>query len=254
MREIRLMTVVVAFILLRMLNEAAALDEVKPTMPTLTVTGRGHLTIAPDMAYIAFGMQTAGKTLAETQRQNTSAMQRVVDRLGTLSIDHEHIQTSSFTVSPQYKPAPKRSGDGSPSTPEIIGYTVSNQVTVEVLELEKVGPLIEQVLAAGANQFQGLQWALRQPQQAKLGALRQAVVTAREKALHLSESLKLKLLRLINVSEGDAVVRTLAPSPRSMMAMDAAGGEPPIFGGEMKIEATVTLVCEIAQNDGVPAP
>jgi hypothetical protein len=39
-----------------------------------------------------------------------------------------------------------------------------------------------------------------------------------------------------------------------MMAMDAGGGEPPIFGGEMKVEATVTLVYEIAQNDTVPAP
>ena len=38
-----------------------------------------------------------------------------------------------------------------------------------------------------------------------------------------------------------------------MMAMDAGGSEPPILGGEMKVEATVTLVYEIAQNDGVPA-
>ena len=123
-----------------------------------------------------------------------------------------------------------------------------------MFEPEKVASVIEQALAGGANHFQGFQWALKEPQQAKLGAMKQAVITAREKALQLSESLKLKLLRLISVSEGEAVTRPLSASPRSMVAMDAGSGESPVFGGEMKVEATVTLVYEIAQNDTVPAP
>jgi uncharacterized protein YggE len=35
---------------------------------------------------------------------------------------------------------------------------------------------------------------------------------------------------------------------RSTMAMDSGGGEPPIFSGEMKVEATVTLAYEIARD------
>ena len=45
-------------------------------------------------------------------------------------------------------------------TPEIIGYMVSNQVTVEVFNPERISAVIEQALAAGANHFQGVQWAL----------------------------------------------------------------------------------------------
>ncbi len=240
--------------LLGLPSVGTALDDSKQAVPTLTVTGEGHLAIAPDMAYVAFGMQTLGKSLAEAQRQNSHVMQKVIDRLSDLQIDKAHIQTSSFTVSPQYKSPPKRSSDMSPATPEIIGYMVRNQVTVELSNPEKVAIVIEQTLAAGANQFQGLQWALKDEQQAKLGAMKQAVASAREKAVTLSESLKLKLLRVINVNEGGHVVRPLSHSSRSMMAMDAGGGEPPILGGEMKVEATVTLVYEIAQNDTVPAP
>ena len=235
-------------------GQASALDEMKPAVPTLTVTGTGHLTLAPDMAYVTFGMQTVGKSLTEAQRRNNSVMQKVIDRLGDLAIDQTHIQTSSFTVSPQYNPAPKRSNDVSSTPSEIMGYLVSNQITVELLQPEKVPAVIEQALAAGANHFQGLQWALNAPQQAKLGAMKQAVVTARAKAATLSDSLKLKLVRLISVGEGDAVIRSLSASPRSMMAMDAGGGVPPVFGGEMKVEATVTLVYEVAQNDSIPAP
>ena len=242
------------FMLLVLPSIALALDDSKPAVPTLTVTGTGHLAIAPDMAYVMFGMQTLGKSLAEAQRQNSSVMQRVIDRLSELQIDKARIQTSSFTVSPQYKPPPKRNGDALPVAPEIIGYMVSNQVTVELFNPEKVTVVIEQALAAGANHFLGLQWALKDEQQAKLGAMKQAVAKAREKAVTLGESLKVKLVRLISVNEGGQVVRPMSHTSRSMMAMDAGGSEPPILGGEIKVEATVTLVYEVAQNDAVPAP
>ncbi len=228
-------------------------DDSKPAVPILTVTGTGNLAIAPDMAYVTFGVQTVAKSLPEAQHHNSHVMQKVIDRLSELHIDQARIQTSSFSVSPQFKLPPKRNGDAPPVTPEIIGYMVSNQVTVEVFNPDKIAAVIEQTLAAGANHFQGVQWALKDEQRAKLGAMKQAVVTAREKAATLSESLKLKLLRLISVSEGGHVARPMSHSSRSMMAMDAGGGEPPIFGGEMKVEATVTLVYEIAQNDSIPA-
>lgn len=247
-------TVVLALILLGIPSFAVSHDDSKPAVPILTVTGTGNLAIAPDMAYVTFGMQTVAKSLADAQRHNSNVMQKVIDRLNELHIDKARIQTSSFSVSPQFKPPPKRNGDVPPVTPEIIGYMVSHQVTVEVFNPEKVPAVIEQTLAAGANHFQGLQWALKDEQQAKLGAMKQAVVTAREKAATLSDSLKLKLLRLISVNEGGHTVRPMSHTSRSMMAMDAGGGEPPIFGGEMKVEATVTLVYEIAQNDSVPAP
>ncbi|MEP7152662.1 MAG: SIMPL domain-containing protein [Nitrospira sp.] len=240
-------------LLLALPGFALAHDESKPAVPILTVTGTGNLAIAPDMAYVTFGMQTVAKSLADAQRHNSNVMQKVIDRLSELHVDKARIQTSSFSVSPQFKPPPKRNGDAPPVTPEIIGYMVSNQVTVEVFNPEKIGAVIEQTMAAGANHFQGVQWALKDEQQAKLGAMKQAVITAREKAVTLSDSLKLKLLRLINVNEGGHMVRPMSHTSRSMMAMDTGGGEPPIFGGEMKVEATVTLVYEIAQNDIIPA-
>ena len=42
------------------------------------------------------------------------------------------------------------------------------------------------------------------------------------------------------------MARPMLHSSPTMMAMDAGGSEAPILGGEMKVEATVTLVYEIA--------
>ena len=243
-----MVVVAILMVLLAFPTVAQAHDETKLETPTLTVTGTGQLAVAPDTAFVTFGMETAGKSLAEAQRQNNKVMSKVMERLRELQIEKERIQTSSFTVSPQYKPPPKRPADAPPTPPEIIGYMVSNNVTVEVRNTEKVAAVIEESLASGANHFQGLHWALRDEQEAKLSALKQAAARAREKATALSEALKVKLVRLISANEGSHVVRQAPYASRSMMAVAAGGNEPPIFSGEMKVEATVTLVYEIGHE------
>jgi uncharacterized protein YggE len=221
-------------------------DEV-PAKPAVTVTGHGEMSLAPDTAFVTLGMETTGKTVAEAQRQNRMVMNKVAERLRALQIENERIQTASFTVSPQYKPPAKRS-EAPDGPPEIIGYIISNTMAVEVRSLDKVVPVIEESLAAGANQFQGLHWALRDEQVAKLTALKQAAVKAREKAAALSEALKVKLIRLLNATEESRVVGPMPKMARSMMPMEAGGGEVPVFAGEIKVEATVTLIYEVGQE------
>lgn len=221
-------------------------DETKPETPTLTVSETGTLTHAPDTAFVTFGLDSPGKLLAEAQRQNSAVMSKIMDRLRDLQIDKELIQTSSFTVSPHYRPPPKRSADAPPATPEIVGYVVSNMVTVEIRVLDKVGTVIEEVLKAGANSFQRLHWGLHDEQSARLSALKQAAAKAREKAMVLSEALHVKLVRVLSISEGGHMVRPASPVAR--MAMDSGAGEVSVSPGELKIEAMVTLVYEIAPD------
>ena len=157
-------------------------DETKPETATLTVSETGTVPHAPDTAYVTFGLETAGKSLAEAQKKNSTTMSKVLDRLRDLQIEKDRIQTSSFTVSPQYRPPSNRHADAPPMSPEIIGYVVSNMVTVEIRVIEKVGAGIEEVLKAGANNFQGLHWGLRDEQPVRLSALKQAAARAREKS------------------------------------------------------------------------
>lgn len=221
-------------------------DETRPEMPTLTVSETGTVSHAPDTAFVTFGVDSPSKSLAEAQKRNSAVMSKVMDRLRELQIDKERVQTSSFTVSPQYRPPPNRPSDAPSAFPEIVGYIVSNMVTVEIRVLDRVGTVIEEVLKAGANSFQGVHWALRDEQSVRLSALKQAAAKAREKAAVLSEALHLKLVRVLSVSEGGHMIRPASHVAR--MAMEASAGEVPISPGELKIEATVTLVYEIAPN------
>jgi len=224
--------------------------EDKLEFPMLTVSATGALQLSPDTAVVTLGMETVGKSLVEAQQQNAAAMQKVVERLLQSGIEKERVQTASFTVTPQYKPQPpRRTGEILPTEPEIIGYTVGNMLTVEVRDLEKVGKVIDGALAAGANRFHGLHWSLRDEHQPRLQALRLAAAKAREKAQALSEALGVKLVRILTASEGGAQVI----APRSFMARTmgsamAAEAAVPISPGEMKVEASVTLIYEIRRD------
>ena len=241
-------SLLLAWLLLVPLTTWAA--EAKPETSTLTVSGTGTLSLAPDTAFITLGMETAGKALAETQQQNAVAMQKVMERVLQSGIEKERIQTSSFTVTPQYKPQPRRSsGEAVPTEPEIIGYTVSNMMTVEVRDLEKVGQVIDTALTAGANRFHGLHWTLRDERQPRLRALKMAAAQAREKAQALGEALDVKLVRILTANEGGAQV--IYPRPfmaRSASAAMAAEVSVPISSGELKVEASVTLIYEIRRD------
>jgi uncharacterized protein len=226
---------------------AAVAHDEAPQKPVLTVTGHGDMSLAPDTAFVTLGMETTGRTVSDAQRQNRLSMNKVAERLKALQIENERIQTASFSVSPQHKPPPKRS-DTPSGSPEIIGYVVSNTMTIEVRNVDKVGAVIEESLAAGANQFQSLHWALQDDRQPKLEALKEAASKAREKAAALSEALKVKLIRLLTVSEDSHLARPVGKMARSMMALEAGGGETPVFSGEIRVEATVTLMYEIAQE------
>ncbi len=240
------MWIVWVLVLLGLPITVQAHDETKPDTSTLTVSETGIVARAPDTAFVTFGLETAGKSLAETQKRNSAAMSKVMDRLGDLQIDKERIQTSSFTVSPHYRPTPNRPTDAPPVPPEIVGYVVGNMVTVEIRALDRVGTVIEEVLKAGANSFRGLHWGLREEQSAHLSALKQAAAKAREKAAVLGEALHVKLVRIVSVNEGGRMLRPAAPMAR--MAMEASAADVSISPGELKVEASVTLVYEIAPN------
>lgn len=239
------MVLLAAFLLVPL--PARGADGIKHEIPTLAVSSTGTISVSPDTAFVTFGTETAGKSLADAQRQNSAIMLKVLSRLLDLKIDKERIQTSSFTVNPQYRQPPKRPSDAPPAPPEIMGYTVGNTMVVEVRDLQLVATVIEESLAAGANHFQGIQWGLRDEQPSRIAALKLAATKAREKAASLGEALNVKLVKVFHATEGVHVVRPAAYMGRAMMAMDGGGSEVPVSPGEMKVEATVTLEYEIAQ-------
>ena len=218
--------------------------------PRLTVSSEGKVNVPPDKAVLSFAVETVGEKLAKVQQENQERMARVLKECQQLTIEPKYIQTTSLNVIPEYPPPPRRSSGESleQTIPRIIGYRVVHQVNVEVRNLDIVGQVVDRVLKVGANRFSGISWGLQDEQPHKLQVLQLAGSKAQAKAEALAQSLKLKLVNIMNVMEGG--VSVVVPSSRyrianMAMAMEG-GGDASVSAGELTVSGTVTLVYEIS--------
>src|SRR5580698_6719195 len=85
-------------------SAASAAPAAAPAMPprTITVTGEGQTSAVPDEARLSSGVVSQGRTAADALAANSRAMNQVFATLKQLGIPEKSIQTSEFTVSPQY--------------------------------------------------------------------------------------------------------------------------------------------------------
>jgi len=166
-------------------------------------------------------------------------MSAIIDALKKAGIAEQDIQTSNFSVSPQYPPYQQNQTQ----PPRISGYQVSNQVTVRVKNLGKLGNILDTLVQVGANQINGISFDIDQPNPLQNDARKLAVADARAKAELYAAAAHVTLGRVLQISEATIVV---GPQPRAY-AMDkvATQSSVPIAAGQQTLSANVSLIYEI---------
>ena len=108
--------------------------------------------------------------------------------------------------------------------------------------LSLVGPVIDAGLKAGANQLEGVQFGLRNELPSRQQALKQAVEEARGKAEVMAEALRVNLVEVLEISEGNVSVvplRGMRATAYSGIATDQV--QTPVSAGEIEVNASVTI-------------
>ena len=100
--------------------------------PIITMGGHGEVRATPDTAMLSAGVSAQAPTAAAALAANNSRMQAVMAALKKLGVPDKDIQTSNFSVSPQY-------ANGNGEAPRITGYQASNQVEVRLEDVEQAG-------------------------------------------------------------------------------------------------------------------
>ena len=147
---------------------------------TVSVNGTGSVSVTPDAATISVGVNIVETNLSEAQAKATSQMTAVLDALKAAGIDEKDIQTSNYSVYIMQN----YDNNGFPA--EITGYQVNNQVNATVRELDKLGDILDQVVAAGANSIYGITFMATDVEDAASQARASAVANARAKAEELA--------------------------------------------------------------------
>jgi uncharacterized protein YggE len=192
------------------------------------------------MAIITLGVVSEATSAREALTANSQSMTRILDALRAAGIESRDLQTSGFTVEPRYSQPPRNWNGTDPFEPKIVGYTVRNQITVRVRQLDQVGAMLDQVITLGANTVSGPTFTVADASEFEDQARRAAVRDAMEKAELYSEAAGVTLGPIFRIEEN--VAQWPQPVPMAAMArQEAADASVPIESGELTFQAQVSI-------------
>lgn len=200
---------------------------------TLSVSGLGEVSAAPDMATIRAGVETRERRADDALRENSTLMGQVFDTLSRQGIAPADMQTSGLGLFPQFDNRSNGQGRG------IAQYVAQNTLTVRVRDLDSLGAILDAINQAGINQLQGISFGMSDNSDLLNAARIAAVEDARAKAELYATAAGVTLGDLISLSEPGT---TPSPRPMAMARAESMAMDVPITAGELAISARVTLI------------
>lgn len=209
----------------------------------IRVQGLGEVRVMPDQAQISFAVETFAPSAREAGEENARTMERVMAALVAAGVARRDLETQNYSVFPEYV------HDEQGREPRIRGYRVSNQVLLTTRDLDRVGPLIDVALGAGANRMNGVNFSVTDSDAATTSALNQAVGRARTAAETMAAALGVRLGPVMQASTSTAPPPPVQREMRREMMAAQDVAQTPINPGEQVVRATVSLVFAIENLD-----
>lgn len=231
---------------------AQGTDTADRPFPTLAVTGEGEAAIAPDMAVVTLTVLREAETARQALDDANAAMDSVMAAMRNQGIEARDLQTSGFSINPQYVYPPQEPADQAEEAerqPRIVGYEVANSLTVRLRDLGQIGAVLDEAVSLGVNQGGNIFFTNDDPAAALDEARRKAVEDARRRAETLAEAAGVELGDVLRIDEN-----THRPPPIPMMRTQMAEGfaadaSVPIAQGENTYRVTVSMSWEIEQAE-----
>lgn len=215
---------------------------------TMVMTGHGEVTAAPDTAVITSGVTTEGETARDALDANTKAMSQLIETLKAANIETRDIQTSNFSVNPNYVYSDERDANGYTKPPKIVGYQVSNTVTVRVRDLPALGTILDKAVSIGANTVNNIAFSVADPSRLYDEARKAAFADARDKADLYAEAAGVSLDRILNISEQQNFNQPPRPYAMKAMAQDAVAAPVPVQAGELTFAIDVAVTWDLGNG------
>lgn len=209
------------------------------TAPVVTLNVTETVEAAPDVATVGTGVQTRAPTAEQAMRDNASKMDSLISALTKAGIARKDIQTSGVNLNAQYDYSNR---DGDQTGPRFLGYEASNQLSVKLRDVKRVGALLDTMVKAGATNINGPSFSINDPAPMLAQARGTALKTAQTQADFYAQAAGYRSARLVSISESNSG----GNPPMPMMAQarfkaDAASAPTPVEPGQVGSSVTLTV-------------
>lgn len=199
---------------------------------TITVQGIGNISASPDWSMLRLGAEMQAETVQEAQSATAEIIARVKTALLEHGADEDLIRTVEFRVQPNYRY--ENQGERI-----LQGYTVRHILQVEYGDIENIGKLLDDVVKAGANRIDHVQFTVKDQTSLETSALEKAMEHAKIKAEALAKTAGKQIADVHQIHESGAptglpIARMAAP-----LEYDALGTV--IEPGQIEIQKSVTV-------------
>lgn len=206
------------------------------------VNGQGKVTVVPDLAVLSLGVEAQATTVGEARQQAAAAMEAIMKSLADNGVDIKDIQTQQYSI------YPVRTWNKDMSQEILIGYRVSNTITVKVRNLENAGRVIDDSVIAGGDlaRFNSIYLTVDKPETYYDQAREQAIKDAQAKAQQMATLTGVTLGKPVYITESGSSVPF--PVYKAAPVAGAADGREtitPITPGEEEIAISVQIVFAI---------
>jgi uncharacterized protein YggE len=184
-------------------------------------SGEGKVTAVPDEATVDVGVTAQSTTVTDAKNKVNQAANKIIADLKKLGLADKDIQTTDYSINPNYS---QQNGIVMPMLPQgeqqtITGYTVTQNLEVQVQPIDKTNQVVDLATKDGANLVGGVNFTFSDQLSKSLEqqATQQAVDNAKAKAQDLAKAAGINLGKIVNVVENSN-----QPQPLMMTTNTAA--------------------------------
>lgn len=247
-----LLAVFLAVESLNALKEGAYIGRGVYPSNVISVSGTGEVLAVPDIASFSFSVVEEGKTVAVAQDAASKKINSIIDAVKGMGVDAKDIQTTGYNSYPKYEYSNSICANGycPPGKQTLIGYEVSQSITVKVRKADTAGDILTKVGTLGASNISGLDFVVDNLDTVKAQARDKAVADAKAKAQVLAKSLGVKLDKIVNFYEnGDQpIMYAMGGTAYDSKVMNQAVAPtvaPELPTGQNKVTSNVTITYEV---------
>jgi len=210
---------------------------------TIVVSGKGELTVKPDIANVSFSVMEENIDVSKATDAVNTKIAKIVENLKTNGIDEKDIKTTGYNIYPRYNYINTQTYPYN-GTQVLAGYDVTQSITIKIRDLANAGKIVTDLGTLGVTDMSGLNFTNDKYDDLVKEARDQAIVQARSEAKKLAKSLGVKLVKIVGYSEGSTPIyydRMMSAAPTAM----GKSAEAVLPTGENKITSNVSITYEI---------
>ncbi len=214
---------------------------------TMSFSGQGEVFAVADIAVFNFSVTEKASTITKAQEMSAEKINAILAYLKSQNIKEKDIKTINYNVYPRYEWANKHCTPWSCPKGErtIVGYEVSQSITVKVRDTDKAGIILSGVGKLGATNISGLNFSVSDVASLKRDARKLAISDAKNKAKELSQDLGVNLVRIVSFNESGVYPMYRADAVYETKAMGGVAETPKIPLGKNKITSNITITYQI---------